>query len=1798
MIKSYNCAVCILLAVLFTSLNPLKAQYSGGDGSIGNPFQIATFNDLVLLSETQAHWSNNFIQTADIDAVQSVLSNNGAGFRPIGNNTVLFTGTYNGNEKEISNLFINRPSTDNIALFGRTGPGSSISGLGLVDVNFTGRNFVGGLVGRSNSAEISNAFVFGGVINGVNNVGGLLGLNSSAVTNSYAVVSVSASSGVGGLIGVHNLATIQNTYAAGSVTGSSSLGGLIGSNISGTINTSFWNTQTSGQTVSAGGEGRTTVQFQNQNTFSGSGWNFPDIWRMGSICTNNQFPLLSWQTTIEERFEGLGTQASPYLISNKQQLKILSENTCLWSNSFLQVEDIFFTNADYELGGLFYNNGLGFSPIGNPSLNFIGNYNGGGKIINGLRINRPNTDNVGLFGVVSGNRIIQNLSLENGFVNGRINVGLLVGFFDAGGSILNCSTAGSVAGTEETLGGNSGVGGLVGQTGAVTVQNCFSNVQVAGRIAGGLVGFATGQSISNSGASGNVTGRFRAGGLVGETNGTVALNTCFAMGNVQMFPDLSGAPAIGGLIGRSTGSITNSFATGNVTSAPVSPTGITFNSWVGGLAGFAVSQINRCYATGNVQGRDAGGLLGSGQPINILNSYSLSNVSGTVTAGGLVASIAPGGPGQPNNTISNSYHSGNIIASASNTDVGGIFGRNTNTFNTQVTSSYWNSTISGITTGLFGAPRTTAQLQQQSTFVGWNFVSIWRIGSLCAGSSFPTLAWQITVESAFVGQGTEEEPFLISTLQDLIRLSVNPCIWDRNYLQTADIDASTTNQLNSGTGFSPIGSNNVAFTGKYNGADFSISNLHINRPSSSLQGLFGVVNNSNLKNIHLKSVTITGDNELGILAGRISGSVLENINVEGSITAQGSTVGGISASSFNSTLLSCKANVDLIGVDQVGGLIGSLQFGLVSNSEALGSINATGMEIGGLIGNIFLANVNRSYSNIEVEGNTTVGGLIGYSDDGTLTNCYAIGSVSGINNIGGLVGFNDFGALTNTYAAGEVSGTSNVGGLVGLASGGDVTASFWDVETSGLSLSAGGTGKLTEELQIQSTFTAVDWDFETIWVIDECDIGYPVLQWQSISTRPDAPLAEDQNFCGEPTVANLVAEGEDLRWYLSNFGGEPLEQNISLETRTYFVSQTVDDCESLRTAVLVVVTPTPIITVEPFQNICAGESITLTATGADSFIWSNGIENGVAFTPTGTGEIEFTVIGLTNGCESELLLVTITVNPLPVLTVEPIQPICLGESITLTASGAATYSWSGGIENGVAFMPTGSGIFTVTGTSELGCESESLTVSVTVNPIPVVTVEPIEPICAGQSLTLTASGADTFSWSGGIENGVAFTPSASGNFTVIGTSLGCTSEPVTVAVTVNPNPVVTVEPFQPICAGESITLSATGANSFVWTGGIENGIAFTPTQSANFTVIGSNEFGCTSEPLTVTVTVNPLPVVTVQPISAVCVDEEITLIASGADSYTWTGGVENGVAFIPDGTADFTVVGTSLGCESEPVTVTVTVNPNPVVTINTVEPICAGEEVTLTATGADSFAWSGGIENAVAFIPQGTSEFTVIGTSLGCQSEPVTVVVTVKELPTLEITAPQGICGAGEVTISALSTGDITFPMGIENSVAFTINETTSFSITAVLNNCEVTELVTIEVNTEPILQVSADFSVCENDEVVLVASGANQISWDNGVLNGVPFTITQTTTFSVTGVNAGCAPDNAEVTITVNPIPLVTVEPISAVCTGESVTLTATGADSFTWSGGVENGVAFVPDGTADFTVVGTSLGCESEEV
>ena len=322
-------------------------KYSGGTGEPNDPYQIATAADLIALGETPEDYGKHFIVTADIDLDPNLPGRKVFDKAVIAPATFVcgktlcfptgarFTGVFDGNGHAISHITIT--GKEYLGLFGQLGswdpPTGKVRNLGVVDVNITGTgDSVGGLVGM-NMGAITGCYSTGAV-SGTGSVGGLVGVNGwgdenaqpGDVNHCYSIAAVSGTGAVGGLVGYNAYGPVTDCYSAGAVTGAQAVGGLVGqnsgqvtqcysagavdgdqsvgglagSNWAGTVTACFWDTQTSGQPISDGGTGLTTVEMQMAKTFLDAGWDFvnetangtEDIWW---IDEGKDYPRLWWE---------------------------------------------------------------------------------------------------------------------------------------------------------------------------------------------------------------------------------------------------------------------------------------------------------------------------------------------------------------------------------------------------------------------------------------------------------------------------------------------------------------------------------------------------------------------------------------------------------------------------------------------------------------------------------------------------------------------------------------------------------------------------------------------------------------------------------------------------------------------------------------------------------------------------------------------------------------------------------------------------------------------------------------------------------------------------------------------------------------------------------------------------------------------------------------------------------------------------------------------------------------------------------------------------------------------------------------------------------------------------------------------------------------------------------------------------------------------------------------------------------------------------------------------------------------
>jgi hypothetical protein len=430
-------------------------------------------------------------------------------------------------------------------------------------------------------------------------------------------------------------------------------------------------------------------------------------------------------------------------------------------------------------------------------------------------------------------------------------------------------------------------------------------------------------------------------------------------------------------------------------------------------------------------------------------------------------------------------------------------------------------------------------------------------------------------------------------------------------------------------------------------------------------------------------------------------------------------------------------------------------------------------------------------------------------------------------------------------------------------------------------------------------------------------------------------------------------------------------------------------------------------------TVCQGSSQTYSVaavSGATSYTWT--LPSGWTGSST-TNSISATVgansgnitVTANNACGSSTAqTINITVNPLPnVAANASATTVCAGQQVTLTGSGATSYSWTGGVTDGVAFTPSNTDTYTVTGTDANGC-SNTDQITITVNPLPNVTANAsATTVCAGEQVTLTGSGAVTYTWTGGVSDGVAFTPTSTATYTVTGTDANGCSNTDQITITVNPLPNVTANASATtVCAGGQVTLTGSGAATYTWSGNVSDGVVFTPTSTATYTVTGTDANGCSNTDQ-ITVTVNPLPNVTANAsATTVCAGEQVTLTGSGAVTYTWTGGVSDGVAFTPSSTDTYTVTGTDANGCSNTDQITVTVNPLPNVSVsnnaNTLTANQAGATYQWIDCNNNNAPISGAINQS--FTPTTSGSYAVVVTLNGCVDTSACQTVTIAGVDT------------------------------------------------------------------------------------------------------------------------------------------------------------------------------------------------------
>lgn len=383
----------------------------------------------------------------------------------------------------------------------------------------------------------------------------------------------------------------------------------------------------------------------------------------------------------------------------------------------------------------------------------------------------------------------------------------------------------------------------------------------------------------------------------------------------------------------------------------------------------------------------------------------------------------------------------------------------------------------------------------------------------------------------------------------------------------------------------------------------------------------------------------------------------------------------------------------------------------------------------------------------------------------------------------------------------------------------------------------------------------------------------------------------------------------------------------------------------------------PSITANGGGTICFGASTTLTVTGGTSYLWDANLgystDSSILVSPSIS--TTYIVTGYSYGCSANDTI-NVSVNPTPAAPTASGTAVCSGNSATLTATApGGNYEWYNASTGGTLLSANASytsPALSVTTTYYVqtivaGCISPRTAVTITVNPAPATpSTSSNSPVCSGTNLSLTAGtiGGATYYWTGpngytsSLQNPtiLGVTSAASGIYYVTATVGGCTSSAGTISVIVNPLPTVIANASATtVCAGDPVTLNGSGAISYAWSGGVNNGTSFIPSTSSTYIVTGTDLNGCAASD-TVFVVVNPSPTANAGSNQSTCIGTTVDFIgnSAGGTTYSWDFGDSNtsGIlfpshVFSSAGNYVVTFTASANGCSATD-SILVTVNPS------------------------------------------------------------------------------------------------------------------------------------------------------------------------------------------------------------------------------------------------------------------------------
>ena len=649
-------------------------------------------------------------------------------------------------------------------------------------------------------------------------------------------------------------------------------------------------------------------------------------------------------------------------------------------------------------------------------------------------------------------------------------------------------------------------------------------------------------------------------------------------------------------------------------------------------------------------------------------------------------------------------------------------------------------------------------------------------------------------------------------------------------------------------------------------------------------------------------------------------------------------------------------------------------------------------------------------------------------------------------------------------------------------------------------------------------------------------------------------------------------------------------------TTTYYFTGTNSFGCFIKDTFLITVNDLPTVNAGIDQTVCTGDSVTLNAIGnALNFSWDNSIIDGQRFEVTNSQNYILTGTSLDGCIRTDTVLINALISP----STDAGNDInlCINDSVQLQASGADNYSWSpntflsaSNISNPWA-VPTVNTTYILTGSLANGCIKND-TISIDINPLPVLTTSNDVVICEGDTIQIEVFGGNSFNWltTNNISNSTISNPqvwpTATTTYKVLASDINTCADTAEITITVNPKPVVNAGLDQDICFGDSTSLNASGnAVSYTWSNGITNGVLFESIITQDYILTGSDLNNCNNQD-TVTINTLSLPLIDAGQDETICIGDSVQLLAVGADNYLWipnndinSNTISNPIVY-PTILTEYIVTGIDLNNCSNKDTININVNPLPVLTTSNDTTICDGDTIQVEAFGGTTFSWltSDSISNIAISSPlvwpTSTTLYSVIVSDANSCEDTTEVLITVNPKPVVNAGLDQDICFGDSTSLNASgSSVSYSWSNGITDGVLFEANTTQDYIVVGTdINNCTNQDTVSVNILILPTIDAGVDETICFGDSIQLSASGGDNYLWSpnnnitsNNISNPIVFpgSLTQ---YVVTGTDLNNCSNKDSVLVLVNDLPIIVASNDASICYGDSIVISVSGGTTYQW--------------------------------